>query len=306
VPHTAHTIGYQFQTAIEGGFKEGRDKFSMKHCNQMPGHVFSYGERNSLSDVAWSMSRWLKAEGIKVKYVRDITADQWQKFLDYRTNSCSKSTLENYVSRIGKIQDLVEKKFHCQVEWKDQIHAPVSIKCQGIERIQSMSPEDFRKILAYGEHSTSKAAPAVKLAGKYGLRVSELAFMKAGWIDLEHMELHVIGKGRRARTLSIRSEDKEFLKSLKESAGSDKSRVFLIKPGSINKYFERALQSTELRAKYPQTNIHCVRKMVAQLKWDELRAEGYTYKETSERVSEYLGHGKDRSDVISVYVSNRH
>jgi hypothetical protein len=61
-----------------------------------------------------------------------------------------------------------------------------------------------------------------------------------------------------------------------------------------------------LKDKYPLTSIHAIRKLKAQELWTEKRQSGLSKKETMNFVSDYLGHGKGRFDVINTYVENQH
>lgn len=50
--------------------------------------------------------------------------------------------------------------------------------------------------------------------------------------------------------------------------------------------------------------MHCIRKMVAQERYNEFRDEGYTRNESRDMISEYLGHGEDREELMKEYVEN--
>ena len=52
-----------------------------------------------------------------------------------------------------------------------------------------------------------------------------------------------------------------------------------------------------------KTNVHAIRKMVAQERYDELKELGYSNKDAWEEVSDYLGHGEDRWDLYKAYIT---
>lgn len=298
-----HNIKYQFNSAIEGGFRTQMDKHALKHAGQTKGKVFSFPERKNLCKLSHQMHQYLKTAFPGVRMAEDITAEHWNMFLKEKASTCSQSTIRNYVSRINKMQDLVNRYFKVSVEWRGNVKAPESEKANNLQRTQSMEPGDFQKIREYGLNSRSRSAGAVELAGKYGHRAGELSSCKIDDINLVSMKIHIKGKGGRERWVDIRTEDLPFLQNLLEKAVGDK--VFGIKPDSINRYLLRTMTKLDIKEKYPVTSIHSIRKMAAQNRWDELRAQGLSKKEAGEEVSKWLGHGKNRSDIISVYIKDR-
>lgn len=298
-----HNIKYQFNSAIEGGFRTQMDKHALKHAGQTKGKVFSFPERKNLCKLSHQMHQYLKTAYPGVRMAEDITAEHWNKFLEEKSKTSSRYTLNNYVSRIGKMEDLVNRYFKVTVEWRGNVKAPESEKANVLQRVQSMDPSDFEKIREYGRTSKSRAVGAFELSGIYGHRAAELSSCIVDDIDTVAMKIHIKGKGGRDRWVDIRPADLPFLKSLIERALGDK--VFGIKADSINRYLLRAMTAVGIKDKYPLTSIHSVRKMAAQKHWDELRAQGLSKKEAGEEVSKWLGHGKNRSDIISVYIKDR-
>ena len=78
-----------------------------------------------------------------------------------------------------------------------------------------------------------------------------------------------------------------------------------IKSDSINQHLNRVMRGLGIKKKYPETNIHSIRKLKAQELWDEMRGKGCSKKEAMYKVSKYLGHGKNRYDIINTYVKNQ-
>lgn len=299
-----HNISYQFQSSIETGFRMHVDKHALKHTGETSGKVFSFREKDSLLQVGFQMRDYLKANSPEIRYVKDIRSEHWQSFLKIKSSSCSRSTLENYVSRIGKLQDLVNRRFNLCVNWRDEIYAPVSQKSEGIQRIQSMDPTDYALIGGYGDKSKSKGVRAVEMAARYGLRSNELSGLKKTDIKLNEGTVHVLGKGGKERIISVRPMDMPFLQETLSKAPKGE-KVFGIRADSINKYLNRAMKAVNVKDKYPETSIHSIRKMAAQRYWDELRSQGYSKAETAQLVSQWLGHGRNRGDIIVIYVRDR-
>lgn len=301
-----HNIAYQFNSSIEQAFKPGGSRHSSKHAGEAQAQVFSWGEKKSLQKIGFQMRDYLKKNYPQIKYVRDIKADHWQSFLVEKSKTCSSATLKNYVSRIHKLEVLTNNKFNIQTDWRGNLLVPQSRVTPNNEklRVQVMDQKDLNKILEAGENSKSKAVPAVKLAYKYGLRVSEMSNWKVNQVNIDKKEFTVIGKGGRPRTLSINPKDIQLFKEL--TAGkSPNSKVIGIKADSINAYLNRTMEKLGIKEKYPETGIHSIRKLTAQKKYDKYRKQGYNKRESMDKVSKFLGHGKGRYDVFNTYVSNQ-
>jgi integrase len=301
----SRNIGYQFQNAIDSNFREGIDKHSLKASGEKPALVYSYNQRRSLLQVGYEMKNFMKEVFPDIKMVSHIASDHWNAFLEKKSESCGQVTLKNYASRIGKLEDLVNKRYDANVDWRTDIDIPLSGKAADAQRVQSMDPADFQRIQIACQNSTSRAAPAIMLAGICGARANELAILKPGNVNPERCEITLHGKGGRDRTITLDPKFQPFLQKIKENSYSTRS-VFGLKQDSISKFLNRTMKCLHLKEKYPQTSIHSIRKMVAQREWDRLRAEGYSRKERMQKVSEFLGHGRDRYDIIRIYVGNRH
>jgi integrase len=174
----------------------------------------------------------------------------------------------------------------------------------------AMSQNDYNSILkrAYDMNSTSNAVISIELAGRFGMRVSETCKLKPKDINFNTMQLHIHeSKGGRSRDIEIRSNDIDYFKRIIENKPMDK-RLVTIKEDSVNKYLSRAEESLGIREKYKEadTGIHCIRKMVAQQRYDMYRSNGLSKKDAINKVSEYLGHGKNRTETMKQYILNIH
>lgn len=302
-----HNLAYQIQTAIDYAFRPGMDKHAAKHTGEAIGKVCSFNEKRSLQEVAYQFKDFMQKNFPQIKMIKDVKSDHWQAFLNQKSKTCSTATLKNYVSRIHKIEHLCNNKFRFTSNWKDDILTPQSEKTPKEEklRIQTMDKKDLEKVLDYGyKHCVSKAIPAIELCYRFGLRDAEVARLTVSCIDFEKKRLHVIGKGGRHRYLEIKEADVGILKKLCiEKTNNDK--LIGIKADSINQQLNRILQKLDLKKKYPLTGIHAIRKLKAQEIWNEKRKDGYTKKDTMDFVSQYLGHGKGRYDIINVYVQKQ-
>lgn len=298
-------LKYQFFNAINNNFKEGMDKHSIKANNQMNNtRIFSYADRKNLIDVASNFSNFMKSNFSEVKQVKDVKAEHIQSFLNEKSKSCSNATLKQYESKFNKLENIVNNTYNINANYKGFV-TPTSSENTKI-RNSSMSREDFNKLQQSFSNSNSSAKVAIELSARCGLRVSECTKLQGRDINVEKGTIHVVdGKGGRDRDITIREEDKQYFADLKAQY-SDTERICPVRNDSINKAIQRELERLDMKDKYADTSIHCIRKMYAQEQYDRYRDEGYEIKEALGQVSVDLGHSENRLELMKSYVLNIH
>jgi integrase len=311
------SLKHQFLTAIDRNFNEsGSDKHSAKGgqhsgTEETMGRVWSYAERKSLIDISSQLAVYCK-DTFGIKQIKDITANNIQDFLKNKASECNHNTLENYVSRLNKMEVLINKTFSsANVDWRGNIVAPTSeISMSGKTRNIWMDKVHFEQILDYGKDSKSLAPIGVELAGMFGLRVSECEKLQLRDINFNKMIVHIHqSKGGKSRDIPMTHEQTERLKDIinerELTNGTDK--IVGIKAESINRWLNRACSSEELKLNQycdSKSGIHSIRKMWAQEQYDNFRNEGYSRKESIDKVSMLLGHGENRRDIAEAYIKS--
>lgn len=294
----------QLINAINSNFCPGGDHHSAKHQDTAFEKIFSYTTRNNLVDVACQLAEYLKTN-TDIKQVKDISTQAVQDFLNSKAGQCNQETLHNYTSRLAKLGELINQTYKtANVDFR--VVEPASLKDAAKLRDIAMTREDYQKIIDYAksQNLTSQAIPAVRLAGEFGLRVHECCKLTPKDIDFQRMELHVVGKGGRERILPIHPEQVSFLKSLIDGKG-ETEKIITIKDDSVNRWLQRVEEKLGMtQYKECKTGIHSIRKMVAQELYDKYRAAGLSIKEAWGNVAEYLGHGRDRTELMKVYITN--
>ncbi|MDT8715236.1 site-specific integrase [Clostridium sp. 19966] len=311
------SLKHQFLTCIDRNFNEsGSDKHSAKGgqhsgTEDTMGRVWSYAERKSLIDISSQLAVFCK-ENFGTKQIKDITASNIQDFLKSKADTCNRNSLENYVSRLNKIEILVNKTFEtADVHWRGNIVAPQSnISMEGKIRNVFMERSDFNRILEFGKDSKSLAPIAVELAGICGFRASELEKLQLRDINFSNNTIHIHeSKGGKSRDIEVTQEQMDRIKEIVQERGltNPTDHIVGIKAESIDRWLNRACSSEELKLnKYSdaKSGIHAIRKMVATEKYEQFISEGYNKKEAIDKVSNFLGHGENRKDIAQAYIKN--
>lgn len=298
-------LKYQFLHAINKNFSEGMDKHSIKADGKMNGtRIFSYADRKNLIDTASNFSNFMKNTHPEVKQVKDIKSEHIQNFLNSKSATCSTATLKQYESKFNKLEKVVNNTYNCNANYGG-FSTPNGANATKI-RNSAMSKADFKRLESSFSNSNSSAKIAIQLTARAGLRVSECTKLQGRDINLQKGTIHVAdGKGGRDRDVQMRPEDKQFWTDLKASVG-DMERICPVKEDSINKAIQREMEKIELKDKYEDTSIHCIRKMYAQEQYDRYRDQGMEIREALGAVSVDLGHSEDRIELMREYVLNIH
>lgn len=298
-------LKYQFLHAIDKNFSEGMDKHSIKADGKMNGtRIFSYADRKNLIDTASNFSNFMKNTHPNVKLVKDIKSEHIQSFLNSKSATCSTATLKQYESKFNKLEKIVNNTYNCNANYRG-FSTPNGANATKI-RNSAMSKADFKRLESSFSNSNSSAKVAIQLTARAGLRVSECVKLQGRDINLQKGTIHVAdGKGGRDRDIQMRPEDKQFWTDLKAQY-NDYERLCPVKEDSINKAIQREMEKIELKDKYSDTSIHCIRKMYAQEQFDRYRDEGMETREALGAVSVDLGHGANRIELMKEYVLNIH
>lgn len=298
----------QFLYCINSNFKEGMSKHSLKSQGyEKQTKIFSYSDRKNLIDTSCHFSNWLKETYPDVKMVRDIKNNHLQEYLNSNSHKWTKDTIQVKLSHFKKLEKLSNQTFkNSKVSFNRDIVTPNG---RDKSRSLSMTRDDYNKLMNAIKGSKSQGVRALELSGRFGLRVSEIS--KLQYRDIQkindsHYKLNIIdSKGKRDRILDIKNKaDINYLEALKKGLNI-MDRLVNISSSSINKFVCRSLKKVDLQQYVEhKTSIHCIRKMVAQEQYDKFREQGLSRQDSLDRVSFFLGHGKNRSECIERYVLN--
>lgn len=315
------SLRHQAKSAIYGCHKPGMDKHSHKKsvalegCHNSGGHkIFSYASRKDLLSLADQALPFIKENNPHIKFVREVTVENWNQFLSSKAKVCSSASLQYYAALIRKLERCITHYFGCQLNWTNGLIVPKSEKTPNgnILRDRQIELEDYKKCLAYATRpgTTNKAHIAWVLTVRFGCRVSGDADVTVGDVRFNRPgnygfgQLHVCEKGGRSRYIDIRTaNDREFLEGLIAGKSVDE-HIVGIKADSINKTLNRTLKALDMKCKYPNTSAHALRKLYAQTCWDENRKAGMSYSKNVAYLNSQLGHGAHRDvQLLRKYVT---
>lgn len=301
-------LKYQFKNAIDRSFKEGMEKHSLKRTEGLgQGRIFSYADRTNLIDFSANLANYLRESYPEIKLIKEIRAEHIQGFFTSKKR-CTTATLEQYKSKLNKLEILVNQEYKINANLTRGYEIPKTHRCENKDKLRdiSMPKSDYKKLMNSIANSKSAAKPAIELAGRFGLRVSEITKLQYRDIRLDKGILHISdSKGGRSRDIYVRNEHSSFLEQLKGNR-DDNSRIIPLTTDSVNKFLSRSLDKIDLKAKYSdaKTGIHSIRKMCAQEEYNKNREEGKSKEASLKEVSNFLGHGDKRDALMQAYIKD--
>ena len=313
----ARNLKYQFKYAIEQSCKFGADKHSMKSNKAEDGNnssrTLSYADRKNLIDVSSNFANWMKENHNEVKELKDINSNHVQEFLNQKAQTCTSSTISQYQSKFAKLEKVVNDTYtKANVSYTNTV-TPTSSNNTEKLRSKSMADSDYNKLNNYATNNcrSDNCAKAIQLGYHAGLRVSEISKLQQRDIKINNngtATVHVAdSKGCRSRDVHIVNKDSvQVLTNLRNSVENANDRIVPIQSESINRAINRAMDRCNMQEyKAHKTSVHSMRKSFAQREYDRYKDEGLEPKQAWDRVSEELGHGKNRDDLYKAYIENK-
>lgn len=313
----ARNLKYQFKYAIEQSCRFNADKHAMKqnHAEKrnMSSKTLSYSDRKNLIDVSSNFANWMKENHNDIKELKDINSNHVQEFLNEKAQSCTSATINQYQSKFAKLEKLVNNTYsNANVSYTNTVTPVTSSNTEKL-RSKTMSVSDYNKLNDYASNNcrSDNCSKALKLSYHVGLRVSEISKLQQRDIKIHNESsatVHVAdSKGCRSRDIHISNKDSvQALTELRNSVSNANDRIVPIQSESINKAINRAMDRCNMQEyKAHKTSVHSLRKAYAQREYDRYKAEGLEPKQAWDRVSEELGHGKNRDDLYKAYIENK-
>lgn len=288
-------IKYQYRYVIDQHFREGMDKHSMKRNHDMQGDkIFSYADRKNLIDLSSNFSNYMKEHHPEIKMVRDITSEHIQEFISTKSEECSQKTLEQYQSRFRKLETLVNSTYKTNVNYHN-VTTPISFKNGGGKiRDFMMSDIDYHKMLRTTNDNLRKG---LILSKEFGLRCSEIS--KLRYSDIKSDGINIVdSKGKRNRFVPVENETQK--NAIKQFRQGQQGRVCPIQSESLQQSFNREKKRQGICD--GNGAFHTLRKSFATTKYQEYRSQGMSVQKSLDKVSEVLGHGSNRNELMKQYI----
>ncbi|MGL4741742.1 MAG: tyrosine-type recombinase/integrase [Sarcina sp.] len=291
------SIKSQFHNAINKNFKEGVKKrdYKIENGQAMDNKIFSWQEVYRLKDVARDINNFFKEKGIEKRDVRDIKAEDLNKFLESKKYNCTQQTINTYKNSIYKLQEVANKTYNLNLKWRENIETPKSIKSKktkdrGVKAV--ISNTDYKKIIEFGDKNKCQSSYAVKLQQEIGVRVNEIVNIKKENINLDKSEI-LFKNTKGGKEIIKKIKDIDLVKEILDKQYSQ-TALFSIKPSSVNRYLNRVQDTLGLE----RNSFHNLRRNYAQNLYNTEIEKGVTEEKALLKTSKQLNHRTKREKLM--------
>ena len=276
------------------------DKHAIKNAGQMDGtRIFSYSDRSNLVDLASSFAGYMKQTYPQVKEVRNVTLDHVQAFMSAKCDTASQATLDQYASRFSKLERLVNDTYKsCNVDFHSVVVPASSVNGGGKVRSQMLAASDYRTLL--NGTTNTNLHNALVLSYCCGLRAAECSKLQAKDWNPKAGTISIIdSKGKRSREVKVPTQ---HLNAVRAVMTSTEGRICSCQTESLQKAFRRELTARGLADTYKNGAFHMTRRAYATNLYKECRSQGMSVQSSLSTVSQSLGHGANRNDLMKEYI----
>ncbi len=248
-------------------------------------------------DLASGFAEYMRQTHPNVKEIRHISTDHIQGFLAVKSESVSQATLSQYASRFGKLERLVNDSYKsCRVDFHSVV-VPSSSRGSGKVRSQMLAANDYHTLL---NTTNTNLHNALVLSYCCGLRAAECSKIQSRDWNAASGTLHIAdSKGKRSRDVKVPQQHMPAVTAVMSSA---QGRICNCQTESLQKAFRRQLTACGLADTYKNGAFHMTRKAYATNLYQECRQQGMSVQGSLSAVSQALGHGANRNDLMKQYI----
>lgn len=311
-------LANQFIFAVSEMRAHGDSKRADRGNGVSEGKIYSNSYAKDLRTFSKTLGQYLKAEFPELRNVCDITPAQLERYLN--RDGVADSTRQKELSYIRKIDIGMKKAFGHGFSGN---LSDIDLRMEGTAKMKNRAADwqDAARIcLQMRKSERSESWKAVQLSVKFGLRVEECASVRCNGRLTEHGGRWGYGyislrgkldgcKGGRPRTIDIKSAQE--LETAQKLFKGHSAGTVIQKPGgeplkadSVAQSVRRAVKALGLDWE-KENCMHPFRKLFAQATYDFARKHGATKKEAENYAIEQLGHGRNRPELVAVYIKDR-
>lgn len=311
----------QMLHALSSAKSQGESKRSYRADHGDTGaKVFSNTYETDLRDTIKAVSSYFK-EHTDIKYIKDISKEDLQSFMQEKSLTCNYNTCEKLKSHLVKIEQICRSRYGRCIDWKvDKVTVPVNVDLPVNVRDYVATKVDYIKLKDIMQTGKSETWKAVVLSCHAGFRVRETAYVRVGRFEPTggrwgYGTITLQGKtdgakGGRWRTLDILTA--EARQELSEVFSGRSTGEYVIQqangqpvqPKSVTKALERACKKSGVDLPTYNKN-HAFRKLFAQESYNHMRATGVDKQTALNYATNQLGHGDNRRDLANRYIQDQ-
>ncbi|MBR4657498.1 MAG: hypothetical protein IKO68_13280 [Oscillospiraceae bacterium] len=280
-------------------FRPGASKHSAKKTGDRHRLIYSYRTYYAFLDVINVLFRWIFQENISIAAPTDLTVDIVIRFLQYKANNCTQTTVDWYRSMLAGLGNHI-RAYYC-IENYD-LHVPrvyAAKKTSGLRGAAATMPRaEYDLILDYCRAHPSGSAYTVLLEEHLAGRVTDVVER----MRINNVTVQMKCKGGKLLYRPVTLDMAELLADPRFAAWRTADGGFTLpRSGSVNQFLRRL----EKRFHWDYHSFHDIRRLLAQEHYDGLRRMGVKRDRALGLTGLWLNHGPRRQAlVLKSYVKN--
>lgn len=306
----SRTISSQLKYACIRSRAYGQKKYDARKNGTSKDKTFSHKAMETRLKTAGELGKYVQEHYPDCRWVRDITPQMVNKFLNAKADrGCRQATLNTAASDCRFLERACQSAFPSfkgfnpkdlkTPQERSELVRPSYREPEGMTRsdfdlLKAFVPQNgnVAKAMAIGEATGARAEGICKLRGS-DIHING----NTATVDI-HGE-----KGGRDRTVEVvKPEHVQNLRDLKDQAGENyiiqnQKRGGFLKPESLQRAFNRALEKVKTEKTYKGTSTHAIRKLYANERYHAYRGDHSKY-DTIRYINTQLGHGADRDVAL--------
>lgn len=291
---------YPLNQAIRYGHSKHLDR--RNHVKTMK-YIYSHCSYSQLYDFSMHLHNYLRENFPDIHWVREITPDILQSFIDSRGRQWSSHTVTEYRYLFRKFQQLINQTYNLNLDATSlKFPRPDNISVRDV----SMASNHFYQLCSDLLNSRTKARFIPLLTYIIGTRLEEACSIKPEEIDLKNRLVYLNNcKNGRNRTVPF---DADFLPALAEIKtyciqNNWKTVCDSIKGTSAARAIRNSMKRLGFSDLYKVTSNHAIRKLYAKRRLKEELEKEFNINRAWSVVQTELGHGlKCRNELFKAYI----
>lgn len=293
------SISQQLQHAVRDNITLGHSKHAERAMG-VRNRVYSIQNSENMMNTAKQFGKWMSENHPEVRWAKEISNKHVSQYIESKQGQWNVTTQYSKASQIAQLGRLVNETYHAHIDLKVDVCRPtfdqnirnVAIAHNDIIQIKNaLSPD-------------SNGRTAVEISSRTGLRIKEIAHLRAERINLERkvIEVREGAKNGKYRDIPIRDKDIAYFRELRDRIGSGYV-THGVQDDSLNRAIRRAMERINISEKYRLTTNHAIRKSYARERYQEELDKGLNNRQAWSTVQGELGHGTQfREKLFEAYI----
>ena len=278
---------YEVKQALAPIIKIGEKKIGYDRAGTSERYVFSRGSWRAVLGDCIRFYKFARRE-FGVRNVRQLRKEHG---VAYVRNMGQRELSDNYIGRVkASLRKLSGAVFGFDKRW-DDLGLPTGRGDPQPDKVYTTGEASRIEGHIKVRSQNPQVADMIKLQRVAGLRISEAVYLRGDGIDVKRCTITVRGKGGKVRTIQLGKKQRNFLGYLKQRATANDGYCFRGRGSGAKKAQNTVAWACKVLG-IRNRGTHAFRKLFAQIRYRNYRAQGRGDGEARRSLARDLGHNR--------------